>query len=127
LRYVISTSDQCQSILTSLDHPLKDKFGYALQPIASHLYGITLVTPRDHKVLAGQVYFLICFDPACERYPAKYVPPHSETPLPLTATRLFSHRLKQTEATGYCANDNGRNENDAHAAKQESKGLKIKE
>eukprot|EP00927_Polykrikos_kofoidii_P047702 TRINITY_DN41982_c0_g1_i1.p1 TRINITY_DN41982_c0_g1~~TRINITY_DN41982_c0_g1_i1.p1 ORF type:complete len:1223 (-),score=140.03 TRINITY_DN41982_c0_g1_i1:69-3737(-) len=94
LKYTITTTDTCPSLLTSLEHPLKDKLGYATQLHRVQIYGITLLCPMEHRVHAGHVYFALCFDPSCPRHP-KDAQGAAHSP---TGTRLFSHRLAQDTA-----------------------------
>jgi hypothetical protein len=92
LKYTITASDTCPALLTSIDHPVMATFGYAVQPFITQVYGIT-ISPVEYRLPTGEVYFLICFDPACVNYPGKV----SQEAKP-AATTLFSHRLARQKA-----------------------------
>jgi len=94
LSYNINAVDNCRSVMTSVEHPFMEKWGFTFQPHVAQLNGVTVVAPMDYRIQAGPMYFLIHFDPGSARYPfndgGEYRAP--------TTTRLFSHRLKPQQA-----------------------------
>merc|ERR1712232_642856 len=62
LKYNITTGESCPNLLISMEHPLKDKFGYVNQPPGTQQYGITVVAPTNYRVRVGHAYFLIHLD-----------------------------------------------------------------
>jgi len=92
-KYSLSTSEFCSCLMSSLEHPLVDIFGYALQPPAAQVNWASIICPTDYRVAHGYVYFAVCIDPKSPLYP-KASRGLNDPPVLPTATRLFSHRLK---------------------------------
>eukprot|EP00929_Paragymnodinium_shiwhaense_P099707 TRINITY_DN6149_c0_g1_i1.p1 TRINITY_DN6149_c0_g1~~TRINITY_DN6149_c0_g1_i1.p1 ORF type:complete len:1180 (+),score=265.70 TRINITY_DN6149_c0_g1_i1:200-3739(+) len=92
LKYSVTTSEYCGCLLTSLEHPWRDFFGFSVQPPAAQNQQVTLVTPTDYRVTAGYVYFAVCVDTRSPYYP-QASNRLNDPPIRPTATRLFSHRL----------------------------------
>merc|ERR1719399_2555136 len=84
LVYSIRTSEGCGSLLISLDHPLKDKYGYARQTHAAQLYGVLIVAPISHIVRGTRTYFLVRLDSACSWHPKEPVKRRGEHSPPPT-------------------------------------------
>lgn len=63
LKYCIISADTCPNLLISMEHPLRDKFGYALQLPAAHALGVSVLAPLDHRIPTGYAYFLLHVDP----------------------------------------------------------------
>lgn len=91
LRYVIITSEACQNLLMSLEHPLAQKFGYAPVMYASQIHGISLIAPTTYRACLGYNYFLLHVDYAVM---TAYLKEKEESPAARgTQTTLFSSRL----------------------------------
>merc|ERR1719171_3091341 len=70
LRYNIMTSETCQNLLISTEHPLREKFGYAVMQHTAHIFGITVISPVTHRISSNTyTYFLLHIDDNCERHP----------------------------------------------------------
>jgi len=63
-KYMITTGDQCQMLLTSLEDPLRRKFGLAPVTLAAQLYGVVVLAPLTRRIMVGQCYFLVYVDQA---------------------------------------------------------------
>merc|ERR1719503_285776 len=91
LRYVIITSEACQNLLMSLEHPLAQKFGYAPVMYASQIHGISLIAPTTYRTSCGYNYFLLHVDSTVL---TAYLKEREGRPVTRgTQTTLFSSRL----------------------------------
>lgn len=68
LKYEITTTENCQNLLHSMEHPMRQMYGYALQPPACHQLGVSVLAPLQFRVQAGYVYFLAYIDPEAHRF-----------------------------------------------------------
>jgi len=91
IRYHITTSEACQNLLISLDHPLGSRFGFGFQSPFVQAHGITVIAPVLYRMRAGFVHFLVHVD--AEAYSQLDL---SDGPEPY-GTSLFSHRLAPLE------------------------------
>jgi hypothetical protein len=64
LKYTIGTGDSCQTLLSSMEDPFLNKFGYPEVKAAAHLHGIILLAPSTYRIVIGQCYFLAYVDKA---------------------------------------------------------------
>lgn len=93
LKYTITSAETCQNLLISVEHALKEKFGFCALQIRSQIYGVTILAPTTHRVRSGYAYFLVHIDPKNRSKPNEPQVPAGEAPPPPTATLLFSDRL----------------------------------
>lgn len=64
LKYMVVTGEQCQTLLSSLEDPLRTLFGLArVSPEAQH-FGAYVLSPPLRRILVGTVYFLVHIDEA---------------------------------------------------------------
>jgi len=63
LKYMITTGEQCQTLLSSLEDPLLRKFGFAHLSPASQVHGTLVLAPSTKRIVVGQCYFLVYVDP----------------------------------------------------------------
>jgi hypothetical protein len=59
LSFFITTSSQCQALLSTLEDPRKKKFGYCLLDPTGQLHGIVVIAPIMRRIAAGTCYFLV--------------------------------------------------------------------
>lgn len=111
-KYMITTADQCQTLLGSLDDPLLDVFGLARIATEAQHHGIYILAPTTRRVLVGSCYFLVYVNEARALARAKEVAAKAfenskptlclrapvETDKPVTT--LFSKRLLQQDSFG---------------------------
>lgn len=57
--YHITATEACQTLLPSLETPLRQKFGFAHQSLFAQFSGITVVAPLMYRARVGYVYFLV--------------------------------------------------------------------
>jgi len=86
-KYHITTSDLCPNLLISLEHPLKDKFGFAYQSPYVQAHGIAVIAPMLYRLRTGFVYFSVQVN--AEAYSQNGIDTSSAS----GGTRLFNHRL----------------------------------
>lgn len=64
MNYTISSTEQCPSLLVSLEDSNAAKFGYAPTSLVAQTHGVLLLAPRKRRVVIGQCYFLVYVDKA---------------------------------------------------------------
>jgi len=64
LKYLITTGEQCQTLLSSLEDPLLKLFGLARMSAEAQHFGIFLLAPTTQRLVVGACYFLIYVDEA---------------------------------------------------------------
>lgn len=64
LVYQITTADQCQTLLSSLEDPLSRKFGLASVFANAQLHGVLVLAPMTRRIVIGRSYFLVHVDRA---------------------------------------------------------------
>lgn len=103
LKYNITSAETSENLLISVEHPLAEKFGYALLQHTAQIHGVTVISPLTHRVREGHTYFLIHIDRSCTRHPPEPQTPPGEAPPPPTATNLFNTRLTSANAIVHSA------------------------
>jgi len=63
-RFFIATGEQCQTLLSSLEDPLRKLFGLARVSTQAQRYGVYILAPALHRMLIGTSYFLVYVDHA---------------------------------------------------------------
>lgn len=62
LRFSITSSKECQGLLSTLEDPRKRKFGYCQISTAAQHLGIVVIAPSTRRITAGSCYFLVFVD-----------------------------------------------------------------
>lgn len=97
VRYNIVATEACPSMLVTLDHSLKEKFGFTYQSPLSQPRGVTVIAPVLHRVRSGFVYFLVHVDAEA------YAEPDKQSQAQPYGTNLFSHRLAPSHTGDHAA------------------------
>jgi len=97
LKYMISTSQTCQTLLSSLEDPLLSRFGYAKISLLAQSHGIIILSPLTWRVAVGHCYFLVYVDTSVAlpsaRADAEAADLPCEDAVDDVGTTLFSQRL----------------------------------
>lgn len=98
LTYSINTLESCACPLNSIEHPLRERFGFCPQAPIAKKFGVTIVAPLDYVVRTGYVYFLVFLDPALAQIEEQ---PYPNGVIPKTSlfNRLEQESLKAAEQT----------------------------
>lgn len=98
LRYIITTSDSCQTLLASLEDSLVHRFGYAKVTPEAQRFGLQVLEPILRRVDVGQAYFLVRVDKSQALEAARRLREGGDAAVSseekLRMTSLFSHRLQ---------------------------------
>lgn len=62
LKYWITTTETCQTLLSSFEDPLLQKFGLCQTPRVAQLDGASVIAPSTHRIVSGLCYFLVHID-----------------------------------------------------------------
>lgn len=64
LKYFITTSDTCQTLLSSFDDSLMPKFGLCIGSRMAQLDGVVILSPSTYRIVNGWCYFLVYLHPS---------------------------------------------------------------
>lgn len=96
-RYQIASTESCQCPLSSIDHPLFNRFGFCQQPAAAQRMGITIISPLDYTVRAGRVYFMVHLSPKFANLEVS-TKPNGSMPTSLLFQQIQEHALLVQDA-----------------------------